>query len=288
MTHQQVTNTTYQQRINEVIAYIQMRLATPPTLNELASIAAFSPYHFHRIFKAHMGESLAAYVRRLRLEQAAAQLRYSQQGILEIALDVGYETQSTFGKAFKKWFGVTPAAYRNGAERVLAVSPRPTLKELKQMTPTIKQLPPQTILFVQKKGSYQQAASEAWGVLMPYAYSRKLMKKETQTIGISHDNPDISSGDRLRYDACIVVPDSVEPEDNIGKKVLAGGRYAVFLHKGTYENFSQTYDAIFKSWLPNSSYQLRDAPAWERYLNRDPRRTKPENLRTEIYIPLED
>lgn len=224
----------------------------------------------------------------MRLEQAARQLRYSQQGILDIALDVGYETQSTFGKAFKKRFGVTPAAYRNGAEGKTAVSPHPAPQEFKQMTPTIKQLDPQTILFVQKTGSYQQAASDAWGVLMPYAYSRKLMQKETQTIGISHDNPDISNSDELRYDACIIVENDAEPEGEVSKKILTGGRYAVFLHKGTYENFHQTYDAIFKGWLPSSGQRLRNAPAWERYLNRDPRRTKPENLRTEIYIPLED
>ncbi|MCP4358500.1 MAG: AraC family transcriptional regulator [Chloroflexi bacterium] len=287
MTNQQETNLDYQQRINRVLVCIQNRLETPPTLNELAALASFSPYHFHRIFTAYMGESLAAYVRRVRLEQAAMQLLHSRQEILEIAFNVGYETQAAFGKAFKKHFGVSPSAYRHTNGGCTAVSIPQKYKEIKMMKPKIKQLEPQTVLFARKTGEYSQAASDAWGVLMGYAYSHKLMKKETQMIGISHDSPDITDGRQLRYDACMTVPEETDPEGEIGKQTIAGGKYAIFLHKGPYENFSQTYDAIFKDWLPGSGMELRNVPTFELYLNRDPRRTKPENLKTEIHVPVQ-
>jgi DNA gyrase inhibitor GyrI len=64
--------------------------------------------------------------------------------------------------------------------------------------------------------------------------------------------------------------------------------YAAFLHVGPYENLGETYRAIFAGWLPASGEELRDAPCYEVYLNRDPRRTKPENLRTEIHVPLRE
>ena len=156
------------------------------------------------------------------------------------------------------------------------------------MEPTILTLDPQPVLFVRKTGVYQQAASEAWGVLMGFAYANKLMTKETKTIGISYDSPDITAEHKLRYDACITIVEAVTVEGEIDTQTIAGGKYAVFLHKGPYENFEQTYRAIYQDWLPHSGEQLRNIPVWERYLNRDPRRTKPENLRTEIYIPIAD
>jgi len=80
----------------------------------------------------------------------------------------------------------------------------------------------------------------------------------------------------------------ISTEKNLKKSCIAAGKYAVFLHKGAYENFQETYAYIFNQWLPESSYQLQDDKVcFEIYLNRDPRRTKPENLKTEIYIPLQ-
>ncbi len=77
----------------------------------------------------------------------------------------------------------------------------------------------------------------------------------------------------------------VKPEGEVGYKVLDGGLYAIFRHNGPYENFSQTYDQIYLHWLPSSGYELRDAPPLEFYLN-DPDSTRPENLKTDIYVPV--
>jgi AraC family transcriptional regulator len=77
----------------------------------------------------------------------------------------------------------------------------------------------------------------------------------------------------------------VKPEGEVGYKVLDGGLYAIFRHTGPYAEFSRTYDQIYLNWLPESGYELRDAPPLEFYLN-DPDRTKPENLKTDIYVPV--
>ena len=282
------TNIEIQQRINHVLVHIQNHLETPPSLNELAHVAAFSPYHFHRIFTAYVGESTASYVRRIRLEEAARQLLHSKQAVLEIALNVGYESQSTFGKVFKKHFGVTPAAYRN-AKGTYTATAAITHKQIRSASrPTIVKLASHRVLFVRKTGTYSLAAKEAWRGLMSYAYSQRLMHKDTKTIGISHDSPDITNEHQLRYDACITALDGIVPTGEVGVQTLAAGTYACFMHQGAYENFGQTYGEIFKEWLPNSRKVLRHAPCFELYLNRDPRRTKPENLRTEIYVPIEE
>lgn len=106
-------------------------------------------------------------------------------------------------------------------------------------------------------------------------------------IGIGHDDPRITPEERIRYDACIAIKKEVAPEGEIGVQKIAGGRYAVVLHKGPYDRFSETYNAIFSWWLPESGERLRNDPCFEIYLNRAAHRTKPENLRTEICLPIE-
>jgi AraC family transcriptional regulator len=104
--------------------------------------------------------------------------------------------------------------------------------------------------------------------------------------GIGHDDPNIIDEEKLRYDACISWDDkTVEPIGDILDKVIEGGKYAVFLHKGAYENLKQTYDMI-GDWIVENGIEVRDLPMFEKYLNKDPRRTKPQNLKTEIYVPL--
>ncbi|MCA9897620.1 MAG: AraC family transcriptional regulator [Ardenticatenaceae bacterium] len=289
MTQRPETKTDYQASIMRVMLLIQARLDAPPSLDEVAAVAAFSPYHFHRLFTAYTGESLSAFVRRLRLERAANRLRQTFDAITEIALDAGYETPANFSKAFKQQFGQSPSAYREENHLLdTAVFQQTRTQEPPKMTPKIVNLEPQTVLFVRKTGPYSEASAAAFAALMPFAYRHKLIHPSTQMIGISHDSPDITDPDKLRYDACLTLDQAVEPQGEFGVQTIAGGRYALFVHKGAYELFDETYRLVFGQWLAHSGEQLRDAPIFERYLNRDPRRTKPENLRTEIYIPLSD
>jgi AraC family transcriptional regulator len=154
------------------------------------------------------------------------------------------------------------------------------------MKPDIRELPDTKVLYARKAGTYNEAASEAWGAVMGFAYKNRLMSADTQAIGIGNANPAITPADQLRYDACITFTGTVQPEGDINIQTIAGGRYAVFLHKGAYSGLSELYRSIFAEWLPASGFTRRDSSCFEKYLNRDPRRTKPENLRTEIWIPL--
>lgn len=79
----------YQARILRVLAHIQKNLDGSLSLEELAGVAQFSPFHFHRIFCGMVGESVKEHVRRLRLERAAHRLRHGGQPVTEIALDAG-------------------------------------------------------------------------------------------------------------------------------------------------------------------------------------------------------
>ena len=150
----------------------------------------------------------------------------------------------------------------------------------------LKKLNPIPVLSVRKKGDYTTAAKQAWEGLMKFTYSNKLMTKETESIGICYDDPNVTNQERIRYDACVTYVAPVEISGDVEKDVIEGGLYAIFLHKGAYDGLKDTYSAIFNQWLPGSDYKLRELPPFEKYLNRDPRRTKSENLKTKIYIPI--
>jgi len=104
----------YKGRILRVLTHIQEHLDEALDLEELAQVACFSSFHFHRIFAAMTGETIAVYVRRLRLERAAMELRSGAKQVIQVALDAGYEGHSAFTRAFKAAYGVSP---RDGARR---------------------------------------------------------------------------------------------------------------------------------------------------------------------------
>src|SRR5947209_7922291 len=94
------TEQDYRERIVRVVLHIQRHLDDELDLDRLASVAAFSRFHFHRIFRGMTGETVYAYVRRIRLERAAGQLKHLDQPITEIALNAGFEAHESFTRAF--------------------------------------------------------------------------------------------------------------------------------------------------------------------------------------------
>lgn len=108
------TRKEYIARINRVIDYVGSHLYERLTLEVLAEVAAFSPFHFHRIFKAMVGESINDFINRLRLERAATRLKNNPDStITEISLDCGFASSSHFARAFKRHFGSSATQYRN-------------------------------------------------------------------------------------------------------------------------------------------------------------------------------
>ena len=104
--------TDYDERIHDVQKYVREHTDEELNREVLAAVAGFSVPHFHRIFTAHVGENIASYVRRVRLERAARKLRMGAVDITEVALAAGYDTHAAFSKAFKQHFGLSPSEFR--------------------------------------------------------------------------------------------------------------------------------------------------------------------------------
>ncbi len=276
------TGESYQERINRVLVHIQERLEEPLPLDELAGVAAFSPYHFHRIFRGMVGESVKEHVRRLRLERAAGRLRDSADPITDIAFDAGYQTHESFTRAFRAMFGEAPSGFRENRREFRAQAWAPRQHE--PLAVRTERFGLTRLVFFRHIGPYDEVG-KAWQKLYAWAGRNGLLGPAAETLGVVHDDPEITPPERLRYDAALVVNERVRPTGEAGIEELPPGEYAVAVHKGPYQTLNDTYSRLCGEWLPSSGREARSAPAFEVYRN-SPFDTAPDELLTEIYIPL--
>ena len=287
----------YNRRILRVMAHIQAHLDSPLDVEGLAEVAHFSPYHFHRIFRGMVGETVFEHVRRLRLERAAMHLRYSKRRITDISLDAGYDALEAFIRAFKSAFGCSPSAYRSATKPPQPITalgvhltaggrihtPRRMNGE-NAMNVKIIQKSPEAVAFVRHTGPYEEVGT-AWERLCAWAGQKGLLAGGPRFIGVCYDDPDVTEAGKIRYDACIGLSQPILPEGDIGVQELAGGTFAVVVHKGPYSGLKGTYDWLMGTWLPESGYDIGDSPSYEVYL-KTPDDTPSEELLTEINMPL--
>lgn len=117
-----VTLADYRERMLRVLLHIQENLDRELPLEELAGVAHFSPYHFHRIFSGMTGEPVMACLRRLRLARAAHRLAYGARSVTELALEAGFESPDAFGRAFRAAYGMAPSLWRGQRRDQLPVA----------------------------------------------------------------------------------------------------------------------------------------------------------------------
>ncbi len=275
----------YLESLRIVTEHIHNHLDEKLNLEELARISHLSPFHFHRIMKAMLGEPLGSYINRIRVETAARLLRYTDLEIKEIAYRIGYDTPSSLSTIFKQYYAITPSQYRNRKKYSIMKktfqTPTVTLK-----TPKIVDVPSKEVIFIRIVGPYGNPEyAKVWERLWGHIKEQKLFTKGIESFGISHDDPHVTEAGKIRYDACLVVHKPAQAKGELGVKTLDAGKFAIFLYQGSYANLGEAYDYIFGTWLLNSEYELRDAPPMERYIS-NPNKTAPEKLKTEIYIPV--
>ncbi len=266
-------------RLQKVLLFIEKNLDEELSLEQLAKVGCFSMYHFHRIFHGAIGETPGAYVRRLRLERAAGQLVFTEQRITDVALDATYDTPSAFTKAFKRVMGCSPAQYRQMAPV------NHQIQEDFNMKPTIQKLEDLSVLSVRKTGKYEESAPAAWKALKQFLDKHKT-HSDMRFIGAYYDNPDITAEEHIRSEACCTAPLSIPEEGEVVRKVVEGGRYATFEHRGPLNDLDKTFDGIFGNWYPSSGEQLAERPCLIE-LSELPLKGDSTDSKAKVHIPLQ-
>ena len=276
----------YRYRIDKALAYIRENLDSDIDIRKLAGISAFSPFHFHRIMSAYLGEPIGAFIIRQRVEKAARLLRYSGMNVSDIAYTVGYNMPSSLTKAFVRHLKVSPTEFRltKSYHAMTMLKEKP---EVKLSRGKVVELEPKTVLYISASGNYS-------GIDYSAMFQRMWQEVKTQNLfsaGIEHlalyyDNPEITEDRNLKCDVCLHVCKPAVPNNDIGVKEIEGGRFAVFTYIGEYSKVGVAYDRIYGELLAKKGLETRGNYCFEKYIS-DPRRTEPSKLKTEIYIPVE-
>lgn len=293
----------YEQILLNTLIHIQTHLDGDLALDTLAEQAGFSSYHFHRTFTEFVGEPLRRHVRRLRLEHAAYRLKISQDTILRIALDVGYQSHEAFGRAFKRHFGVTPSTFRRdflraarrrrGESGAIAPPGRATPAVYGAQPPHVRleRVRPLLVAFIRHTGPYDAVAapgsplSALWDALFEWARPHGLAGDDTLLIGIPQDDPTVTPPERQRFDVAIHVPAFHKPQGNVGLQTLSPGLYAVGRHYGPFTHLADTYAHIYASAVASGKHRLRPVPPFEIYAHTRVRDDL--DIRyTDVYMPV--
>ncbi len=299
----------YVARINRVIDHIEAHLQEDLNLQRLSKVACFSPYHFHRIFTAMLGETLQRFIQRLRLERAATQLVHNPTlSVTEIAFDNGFSSPATFARAFRSEFGMSASDWRKAGKPVrnlrktdrnagkdppehssyVVAERSSTMANELNMQVEVKELDPARVAYLRHVGPYQGDAElfgRLFGKLATWAGPRGLFGPNTQFLSVYHDNPEVTDDSKLRTSVCLTIGDDVKVDGEIGAMTVPGGKYAVARFRIGADQFSAAWDALMAQWLPDSGYQPDDRVCFERYLN-DPEKDPEHKHDVEICVPV--
>jgi AraC family transcriptional regulator len=273
----------YQARLDRVASHIFEHLDEALDLNKLAEIAALSPHHWHRVYQAMRGETVAATVKRLRLDRAATYLVQTALPVNEIAQRSGYPNQQSFTRLFKAAYGLPPAAYRAAGSHTLFTRPA-TLSDGVERSVRIERLPELNMVAVPHSGSYM-AINQAFDRLFGWLATHGLLPADAKPFALFHDDVALVAPERLRSEAGIITTQDIAIAPPLHRITIRAGDYAVLRHKGPYADMRAAYDWLYGTWLPQSGREPAGAPGLEAYLN-SPRDTAPTELLSDIYLPL--
>ena len=293
MPTRRVQENLYLQRINAVIDYARENLNRDLSLDTLARVAGFSPFHFHRIFKSITEETVNEMVMRLRLERAVALLRSTPElSITDAAFECGFQSVSVFSRSFKKRYEINARQWdrqiplknsKNG--KVLEGFPRYTMENLsgfaerEALEVRLRSLPAQRLAYIRVYDSYSRFSriKEAYHRLLAWYCQRGGDSEKTTLYGMSQDDPDVTPLRLCRFDWCTTIPDDWQADGEVNMQNFPACRVATIRCLGSLEQEDKAIQYLFRYWLPRSRYQPANLPAMEIY------RRQPAELGWETY-----
>lgn len=279
------------QKLLPLLVHIQANLDGDLSLAALSQNAGLSPSHFHRLFKAAIGETPRDYVMRLRVERGAFRLLLHDARLVDVALDCGFQNHETFIRAFRRVFGKTPSEYREWIRRQVFERNHQAREISAQVTSAfelsstkIVRLRSMHLAFLRHIGPYESVPATLFDAIEQWATKRR-MPGPRVWLGIGHDAPITTPPEHLRFDAALVAPGPFEPDGQIGYQKLAGAEFAVTTHAGSFETLPAAYAAIFPRVTALPGYRMIGLPVVEIYHSASVN-TQLRLNQTDIYLPV--
>lgn len=264
MKHKKSTLNDYRERVNEILCLIHSDVHKNFTIEALALHAAMSPFHFNRIFKESVGESVHAYCKRFKLEHAANLLLFNPHATITHCMqEIGFSSSASFSQAFKERFLVTPTKWREidleNENSALEFSQKP-------LHVKIASLPSYHVAYVRHRG-YDRSIKQAWLKLQAWALENDISFLEQTMIGLHHSNPRFVEPSLCHYVACLELPSSKKYYRNgdVGVMKIPETFCAIFSLQGKYGDLVKYMEVIYHEWLPKSVYEKAALPSFAIY-----------------------
>lgn len=277
----------HNEAVNKAIDYINEHLYETVDIQKLSELTNISKFHFHRLFKAFIGENIGTYIQRIRMESIAHKLINTSLTLPQVAEQTCYENKYALSKAFKKHFGVSPSVYRQSPLNYTPISYRKEFAEI-DLLPTIQDTKDFHIIYfsVNQTDRNQIDYINAWSSLKQFV-ENKLSEQSGQFISISFDDNQITNSDKCRYYIGYTLSKVIKPIGKYGVMNMKGGKYAIFRHCGSYSLLETIYANIYNNWLPKNKYTFYNSCSFEIYIH-TPDRYEEKDLITDIYIPIKE
>ena len=272
----------YARRINLALRFVEEHFAEDIGLKDIAGAAYFSPFHFHRIFKAIQGEGPVDFLRRIRLEKAAVLLAIRpDRTITSIALETGFSSSSAFARAFLDRFGIPAGVYRSRSSRKAGKERIQGEREGKQRRSVsrgkkkrsaaryafvgMRRMSALRLACVRSMSGYGPSINKAWQSLFAWAYARGIVGHDSRMYGVPLDDPEVTPEKKCRYFAALSVGPEVAPDGRVEILLIEPCTWLEFSFQGRLEDFSRFYEWVYGEWLPENGFLPDDKSALEEY-----------------------
>ncbi len=283
-------NITQIERYKNLVKFIDENFKEDINIEKIEEISHYSYRNINRIFQSLQHETIGKHIKRIRLEKSAEYLKYTNQQVSDIALDVGFSDVASFSKAFKKRFNCSPITFRQTVEAKEHINNQ-IIENVTQrkISFEIKTLPEFKLLYLEHQGNYQniKAIEKTWDIFIKYCDKKQLISNESIFFSETLDDNEITDDFRCRTNLAMILQKPLDfvPEGFFQVKKHSAQKYAKFLHKGATSKLETTYNLIYSSWITEIQLEFADNPILEFYVNHHEKIDK-ENFLTEIYIPI--
>ncbi len=274
-----LANLGYVDRLNRAIDYVTQNLDQRLRLEDVARAACFSSYHFHRIFRGLMGETLASFVKRVRLERSVYLLSHRKGASLtEIALACGFSSSSDFSRSFRSYYGVAPrrfdvARFRGSRRKAMRASltslgDSNRLERLPEgsnpdgFAVVLRKLSSRRVAYIRVHRPYDgDRVPKATARLLAWAEARGIA--DGQWLGCQWDDPEIVALDKCRYDVGLEVPGTTLVGGEVSIAEFPPSLIAEVEVRGSIDVELRALDWLYLAWLPSSGYAPAHQPGFE-------------------------
>ncbi len=274
-------------RINNIFIFIDENLDQQLNLETIANIGFYSPFHLHRIFKAITNETINEYITRKRIEKTASILLHKREiTISELSLQYGFNSNSSFTRTFKKFYGINPTEFRktnpnkfskigkveskNGEEvgmleeYICNINNHKNWIKMKAKI-EIKEMPKLDLAFITQIG--HNGMENTYDKLIKWAIPKGLLENENlKVVTIYHDSFKITEPDKVRMSACISLNEKIEVSGEIGLTTIEKGKFIVGHFEIRINEFEKSWNSLF-IWMNENGYKKADRNPYEIYYN---------------------